>query len=113
MLGLKISSDLLKYGLIALLFVVYTVWQREQAASKAREECQAETFKKTLIETERQLKAANDAIEKAEKQIAVDDMATARRTKELESINADAKKLATPKSCGIPKSITDRLSAIK
>lgn len=113
MFGLKISSDLIKYGLIALVFVLYTVWQREQAASKAREECQAETIQKTLTETKRQLREAQEAIADAEKQIAADDMAAAERAKELESINADAKKMAGSKSCGIPKSITDRLSRIQ
>lgn len=112
MFGMKISSDLIKYGLIALLFITYTVWQREQAASKAREECQAEQLADTLKETKRQLEAANEALAAAEKQIAADDMAAAQRAKDLESINADAKKLGT-KSCAIHKSITDRLSAIR
>jgi hypothetical protein len=108
----KLTTPVVKFGAVALVILFYTVWQREQAASKAREGCQAEQLSKTLAETRRQLLAAQEVIADTEKRVAADDMAAVRIEKERESINADAKPTeASP--CGIPRAITDRLSNIK
>ena len=106
-----LTSPLGKVLIVILALGAWTVYQREQAANKAREECQSEQLKKTLDETLRQTKAAEDALEDAREQaektkLENDDLAT-----QLEQIKEQTVKLTN--SCAVPDDVRRRLSDIK
>lgn len=101
-----------RWLLIGLLFMGWTVYQREQAATKARNECQAEQVQKTLEEVLRQRDAFEAALKQAEENAEI-----ARR--EVEMLEDEKDKIqqdlgtAGEERCDIPDAITKRLSGIK
>lgn len=97
---------------ILAAFLAWTVYQREQAATAAREECQAAQLQKTLTEVLRQRDAAQAALEEAARQAAQ----TAREMSALdEERNAALQQLAERgvDSCDIPDDVLDRLRNIR
>ena len=108
-------SPLGKAGMILLALTVWTIYQREQAADKARQECQAEQLQKTVDEITRQRDAARKALEDAEKQQA----ATDKEMADLESDkNALLKELANAEkpaggACRISPAVRERLRNIR
>ena len=63
-----ITSPLGRWVLIGLAFLAWTAYQRDQAADRARQECQAEQLQKTVDELQRQRDAAEAARKAAEEQ---------------------------------------------
>ena len=61
-----VTSPLGRWVVIGLAFLAWTAYQRDQAADRARQECQAEQLQKTVDELERQRDAAREALEEAE-----------------------------------------------
>lgn len=55
-----------RWLVIGLAFLAWTAYQRNQAADRARSECQAEQLQKTIIEITRQREAAKAALKAAE-----------------------------------------------
>ena len=98
-----------KWAMIGLALVAWTVYQREQAADKARESCQAEQLLKTVNEITRQRDAAQAALDTARTQ----EGKTAEEISKLESDLAQIKKLQDGGSCSIPLSTLERLRDIR
>ncbi len=98
--------------LIVLAFVAWTVYQRDQAADAAREECQAEQLQRTLDEIIRQRDAAQQALAGAERQR----QETEREMDTLEEErNAILRELAERGAgvCDIPDDVLERLRNIR
>lgn len=106
-----LTSPLGKVLIVILALGAWTVYQREQAANKAREECQSAQLQKTLDETLRQQQAAEDALGAARDQAEQTKFEMAALRKQLEQTNAEAVQLTDP--CNVPESVRRRLSDIK
>lgn len=105
-------SPLGKAVAVIALLAAWTIYQRDQAADRAREECQAEQLQKTVDELLRQRDVAQQALADAEKQQVVTD----REMAVLEAERNDIlKQLAEQKipSCRIPDDIRKRLHDIR
>lgn len=104
---------------IVAVLAAWTIYQRDQAADRAREECQAEQLQKTLDEVRRQLDAAQRVVADAEKQQAVTDREMAELEKERDSILEQLNAKPDPekpdaKSCRrVPDDLRKRLRNIR
>ena len=105
------TSPLGKIAVAVILLGLWTAYQRDQAADKAREECQSEQLRKTLDETLRQSKAAEDALEEARDQAEQTKLENDDLAKQLEQIKEQTVKLTN--SCAVPDDVRRRLSDIK
>lgn len=100
-----------RWIVIGLAFLAWTAYQRDQAADKAREECQAEQLQKTVDELQRQRDAARQALAEAEAR----QQQTEAEMKELE----DARDRIVEElenagdSCRVPDSTIERLRDIR
>ena len=107
-----IASPLGRWVLIGLAFLAWTAYQRDQAADRARQGCQAEQLQKTVDELQRQRDAAEAARVAAEEQ-------AARTEAELEQLEKDSEQIvidlqeAAGESCRIPDSALERLRDIR
>lgn len=114
MLGGLLSFFATPFGRVALIGVAllgWTLYQRDLAADKAREECQAEQLQKTVEELIRQRNAAQEAAKRAAEQAA----ATREELMELQS-EFEAIQLTQEEgdaSCHIPESVLNRLRNIR
>jgi signal transduction histidine kinase len=102
-----------KYILIVVAFIAWTVYQRDQAADRARETCQAETLRETIKELQRQRRAAEEAMKRAAEQAAKTDeeLATLRKAYD-EALSSIDTELGSA-SCAIPDDVLERLRNIK
>lgn len=96
---------------VALALLLWTAYQRDQAADKAREECKAEQLQATLDETLRQLDESRKAVADAEKRADETESEIAALEAERDRINDEAKQNIS--ECVIPESITRGLHNIK
>ncbi len=116
LLGPRIASALLgplgKYLLIGLVVVGWTLYQRHDAATKAREECQAEQLRAEIAEIKRQQDATEAALAAAEKQQQTTDAELASLEAERDQIKKDAA-AASGQSCKFAKSTLQRLRNIR
>lgn len=106
-----VTSPLGRWVVIGLAFLAWTAYQRDQAADRARQECQAEQLQKTVDELERQRDAAREALEEAEKR----QRQTEAEMQELEDARdqiVDQLENAGD-SCRIPDSAIERLRDIR
>jgi hypothetical protein len=107
-----ISTPLGRVVAIGLALVIWTAYQRDQAADKAREECRAEQMEATIAEMERQRDAALTALREAEAQAARTRAEMQRLEEEQDAIIDDlADRGAT--ACAIPDDILERLRNIR
>lgn len=101
-----------RWLVIGLAFLAWTAYQRDQAADKARQECQAEQLQKTVDELQRQRDAAEAARKAAEEQ-------AARTAAEMEQLENERDQIvidlqdAAGESCRIPDSALERLRDIR
>ena len=106
-----VTSPLGRWVLIGLAFLAWTAYQRDQAADRARQECQAEQLQKTVDELQRQRDAAQQALEEAEKR--------ARETEqEMQQLEAARDQIVDQlenagDSCRVPDSAIERLRNIR
>ena len=106
-----ITSPLGRWVLIGLAFLAWTAYQRDQAADRARQECQAEQLQKTVDELQRQRDAAKEALEEAEKR--------AQQTEqEMQQLEAARDQIVDQlenagDSCRVPDSAIERLRNIR
>lgn len=106
-----ITSPLGRWVLIGLAFLAWTAYQRDQAADRARQECQAEQLQKTVDELQRQRDAARQALEEAEKR--------ARETEqEMQQLETARDQIVDQlenagDSCRVPDSAIERLRNIR
>jgi hypothetical protein len=96
----------------ALALWVWTAYQRHDAAQEARAECHEETLRQTVKEQQRQIEAGAKATSDALAQAAESNREIAALTRDMESINADSKPLATA-SCAVPDATRRRLQNIR
>lgn len=107
-----IASPLGRWVLIGLAFLAWTAYQRDQAADRARDECQAEQLQKTVDELQRQRDAAEAARKAAEEQ-------AARTAAEMEQLENERDQIvidlqdAAGDTCRIPDSALERLRNIR
>lgn len=105
------SSSIGKIVIAALALVVWTLYQRDAAADKAREECQAATLRQTVTEITRQREAAKRALEMARdqtKQTTVEMTALQRDHDQLKQDYQDAQS-----ACAVPDAATRRMRNIR
>lgn len=101
-----------RWLVIGLAFLAWTAYQRDQAADKARDECQAEQLQKTVDELQRQRDAAEAARKAAEEQ-------AARTAAEMEQLENERDQIvidlqdAAGDTCRIPDSALERLRNIR
>ena len=106
-----ITRPLGRWVLIGLAFLAWTAYQRDQAADRARQECQAEQLQKTVDELQRQRDAAQQALEEAEKR--------ARETEqEMQQLETARDQIVDQlenagDSCRVPDSAIERLRNIR
>lgn len=93
---------------LGLALAAWTIYQRDQAADKARQECQAEQIQKVLDETRRQRDAAQQALADAEKQQTVTDNEMAKLESERDAIIK-----STGPSCTLSDDVRKRLRNIR
>lgn len=98
---------------IGIALLVWTTYQREQAASKAREQCQTEQLRKTLEEIARQRDAARQALDEAEKQAMISEREMSDLERERDRLIAEQKQAPADRACIIPDSTRKRLRNIK
>lgn len=96
---------------IGLALFLWTFVQREQAASRAREECKAEQLQATLDETLRQLAEAQKTVKDANDQADKTESEVIALESQRKRIDVEAKQ--NVKECVIPDSITRKLHNIK
>lgn len=107
-----IASPIGRWVLIGLAFLAWTAYQRDQAADRARDECQAEQLQKTVDELQRQRDAAEAARKAAEEQ-------AARTAAEMEQLENERDQIvidlqdAAGDTCRIPDSALERLRNIR
>lgn len=107
-----IASPIGRWVLIGLAFLAWTAYQRDQAADRARDECQAEQLQKTVDELQRQRDAAEAARKVAEEQ-------AARTAAEMEQLENERDQIvidlqdAAGDTCRIPDSALERLRNIR
>lgn len=107
-----VTSPLGRIVAIGLALVIWTAYQRDQAADKARDECRAEQMEATLAEMQRQRDAAIAALAEAEAQAARTRAEMERLEEEQDAIIDDlAERGAT--ACAIPDDIIERLRDIR
>ena len=100
-----------RWLVIGLAFLAWTAYQRDQAADRARQECQAEQLQKTVDELQRQRDAAKEALEEAEKR--------AQQTEqEMQQLEAARDQIVDQlenagDSCRVPDSAIERLRNIR
>ena len=105
------TSPLGRWVVIGLAFLAWTAYQRDQAADRARQECQAEQLQKTVDELQRQRDAARQALAEAEAR----QQQTEAEMKELE----DARDRIVEElenagdSCRVPDGTIERLRNIR
>ena len=106
-----VTSPLGRWVVIGLAFLAWTAYQRDQAADRARQECQAEQLQKTVDELQRQRDAAKEALEEAEKR--------AQQTEqEMQQLEAARDQIVDQlenagDSCRVPDSTIERLRDIR
>ena len=106
-----VTSPLGRWVVIGLAFLAWTAHQRDQAADRARQECQAEQLQKTVDELQRQRDAAKEALEEAEKR--------AQQTEqEMQQLEAARDQIVDQlenagDSCRVPDSAIERLRNIR
>ena len=106
-----IASPLGRWVVIGLAFLAWTAYQRDQAADRARQECQAEQLQKTVDELQRQRDAAKEALAEAEKR--------AQQTEqEMQQLEAARDQIVDQlenagDSCRVPDSTIERLRNIR
>lgn len=107
-----IASPIGRWIVIGLAFLAWTAYQRDQAADKARDECQVEQLQKTVDELQRQRDAAEEARKAAEEQ-------AARTAAEMEQLENERDQIvidlqdAAGDTCRIPDSALERLRDIR
>ncbi len=106
------TSPIGRYALIGAAFLAWTVWQREQAATKAREQCQAETIQRTLEETQRQKEGVEAALEAAKAKAIETDKELAAKDDENARIRREIPKAVAAGPCRIPTRTLDRLRGL-
>ena len=105
------TSPLGRWVVIGLAFLAWTAYQRDQAADRVRQECQAEQLQKTVDELQRQRDAAQQALEEAEKR--------ARETEqEMQQLETARDQIVDQlenagNSCRVPDSAIERLRNIR
>lgn len=107
-----IASPIGRWVLIGLAFLAWTAYQRDQAADRARDECQAEQLQKTVDELQRQRDAAEAARKAAEEQAARTAAEMERLENERDQIVIDLQDAAGD-TCRIPDSALERLRNIR
>ncbi len=105
-------SPLGKVAIILAAFLAWTAYQRSDAASQARTECQEAQLRKTLAEVQRQRDAAWAALADAEKQATVTEKELADLEAERDRIEQDSKP-AGALPCKFPAGVSKRLSNIR
>ena len=98
---------------IGIAIVAWTAYQRDQAADKAREQCQTEQLRKTLQEIARQRDAAKAALEEAEKQAAISRSEMSDLERERDELIAEQAKAPPDRACIIPDDVRKRLLNIR
>lgn len=96
---------------VALALLLWTAYQRDQAADKAREECKAEQLQATLDETLRQLDESRKAVAEAETRADETESELVALEAQRKRISDEAKQ--SDSECVIPESITRELRNIK
>jgi septal ring factor EnvC (AmiA/AmiB activator) len=107
-----IASPIGRWVVIGFLLVGWTVYQREQAADKARDECQDEQLQKTVDEITRQRDAARQALADAETQRQKTEAEMEQLENERDRIVSDLQERAAD-SCVIPDDAIERLRNIR
>lgn len=107
-----IFSPMGKIIMIGLALLTWTVYQREQAASKATAQCQSEQLRQTIKEMTRQRDQAIAALADAEKRQAADDAALAKLEREGDAIKKDTAPLKKD-PCNVPPSATKRMRNVR
>lgn len=97
---------------IGLAFLVWTAYQREMAATDARNECQAEQLQKTLDEVQRQRDIAQEAVRDAERRANSTEQELAELEASRDQIIFDLKEHAES-SCVVPSDVIERLRLIR
>lgn len=106
------ATPLGRVALIGAALLAWTVYQREQAADTAREQCQAETLQRTLDEITRQRDAAQAALAEAEERAD----RTAEEMERLENARDEAIQSLQERavdSCVVPDDALERLRNIR
>ncbi len=106
------NSPLGRIAVLAMAFFAWTAYQRDQAADRARQECQAEQLQKTLAEVDRQRVAAVAARKTAEEQQGKTKAELADLEKENARITKELGK-SPPATCSVPQRTLDRLRNIR
>ena len=105
------TSGLGKVAILAIALIVWTLYQRDAAADKAREECQADHLRQTITEISRQRDAAKRALQSAREQ-------TQQTTAEMTTLERDHAQLQkdykdAQGACNVPDAATKRLDSIR
>jgi predicted negative regulator of RcsB-dependent stress response len=101
------GSPLGKVVVVVLALTAWTGYQRHQAATKAREACQAEQLRKTIAEIERQRDAARSALEAAEARADSSDQELGKLKEEMNAIRVEGTE------CVVPDSAIEQLRNIR
>lgn len=101
-----------RWILIVLAFLIWTAYQRDQAADEARNLCEAEQLQRTLEEVMRQRDAAQRALEEAEERAEQTQEEMAQLETERDRIIEDLQERGTT-ACVIPDDILERLRNIR
>ena len=99
--------------MIVAALTIWTIYQREQAASGAREACQNAQLQVTVDEITRQLEAAEKALGEAQKQSVVTESELAALEKEYAAARESIPSETRSDSCLIPGPAVERLRNIK
>lgn len=107
-----LTSPLGRVILIGAALLAWTVYQREQAADRARGACQTETLQRTITEISRQRDALESALLEAEKQ----SERTEAELRQMEVARDEAMQTLqghASDSCVIPADALERLRSIR
>lgn len=107
-----ITTPLGRIVAIGLALVIWTAYQRDQAADKARQECRAEQMESTIAEMERQRDAALEALRQAEEQAARTRAEMERLEEEQDAIISDLAERGAA-ACVVPDDVIERLRNIR
>lgn len=104
-------SPIGRWVMIGLAVLAFVAYQREQAASDARESCQADQLRQTLEEVTRQREAAREALADAEEQAEQTEAELEQLENDRDQIIADLETGAD--TCTVPDDIVERLRDIR
>lgn len=99
--------------MIVAALTIWTIYQREQAASGAREACQTAQLQLTVDEIMRQRDAAEKALNDAQAQSIKTESELAALEEEYAAVRESISTEDRNRSCTIPNSTIDRLRNIK